>query len=70
MQKESGSYADVPSLTFSGHQMLTTPTGVPFLAFAKATTPLHEIGLYEEIIEPSLAAGRLLVPSLCLMSCF
>ncbi|CAL8471519.1 g11061 [Coccomyxa elongata] len=46
-----------PGLATQASQPIATVGGEPFMAFAKATTPLHGIGIYEDVIEPFLKAG-------------
>ena len=38
-------------------QTLFSAGGEPFVAFAKATTPLQQVFLYEGIVEPYFSAG-------------
>ena len=50
-------HAGLPSLNMSASQALTSAGGEPFVAFAKATTPLREVSLFEGILEPYFSAG-------------
>jgi hypothetical protein len=49
--------AEFPGLDTQTSQPVTSFGGETFTAFAKATTPLHSVGLYEDVIEPHFRAG-------------
>jgi hypothetical protein len=51
-----------PLAEVSAAQPLSSAGGEPFVAFAKASTPLQRVLLYESIIEPYFSAGAILLP--------